>query len=154
MSQDYHLTSAGLKSLKAERAELMSRSAKVVELINAARQQGDLSENSEYQSAKSDQESINNRLQKIETILKNVVIIDQASSRDEVGLGATVKLENLDSGQVNNYTLVGTLEADPLAAKISDESPLGRALIGQTVNQEIKVVGPEHTTRYKILAIT
>ena len=154
MSQDYHLTSAGLKSLKAEQAELRVRQTKVSELINAARQQGDLSENSEYQSAKSDQEFINNRLQEIETILKDVVIIDQASSRDQVSLGATVKLENLDNKQVNDYTLVGTLEADPLTAKISDESPLGQALIGRAVNQEIKVIGPEHTTRYKILAIT
>ena len=149
------LTYAGLKSLEEELQELRTvRRKEVAEKIKEARGQGDLSENAEYDAAKEEQAEIEARIAIIEKMLRNAELIDEDDlDRDTVGLGSTVKLWDEEFNEELSYTIVGSLEADPFAGKISNESPLGHALLQKQAGETVSVEAPDGTIRYKILSI-
>ena len=153
MPQKFQLTQEGIDEIKAERDRLLVRRDELAKSIAVAREQGDLSENSEYQISKEEQNKNENRLGEIENILRNTVTIERPSGRGQVSLGSTVDLLESATGKKSTFSLVGSLEADPLVGKISDESPLGQALVGQSVGQDVVVQGPELTMTYTIKAI-
>lgn len=117
--------------------------AEIAVKIGEAKSYGDLSENSEYDAAREEQGRIESRIAEIEAILKNHVIIDESSIRtDEVNMGSYVKVFDVDFNEEAVYQIVGSAEADPIAGKISNESPVGKALIGSKVGAEVKVEAP------------
>jgi len=150
MKKLFHLTQAGIDELKAELVTLQAKRVETAEAIKTAREMGDLSENAEYQAARQDQERNDARIDEIEHILANVEVIKGGKGKS-VGLGSTVTLE----GGKKNLVLqvVGTIEADPLAKKISDESPIGKALLGKKEGDDVEITTPAGTTPYKIAAI-
>lgn len=154
MPQKFQLTQEGVDEIKAERERLLVRRDELAKSIAIAREQGDLSENSEYQISKEEQNKNENRLNEIDNILRNVVMIERPSGRERVSLGSSVDLLEAASGRKSKFSLVGSLEADPIAGKISDESPLGQALIGKSVGQDVVVEGPEVTATYTIKSIS
>ena len=154
MPQKFQLTQVGVDEIKAEQQLLLARRDELAKAIAAARDQGDLSENSEYQISKEEQDKNDSRLAEIENILRNVSIIERPVDRHRVSLGSTVDLVEPSTGSRSSYSLVGSLEADPLAGKISDESPLGQALMGKSPGQEAVVEGPEMTTVYTVESIS
>lgn len=137
--QRFHLTKAGLLKLQEELEGLRQKRPQLVESIASAREQGDLSENSEYQTAKEEHDMLESRIKELENIVKNANIIDNARKHSAaiVGLGSTVCLKDLDNSTELTYTLVGTVEADPFEQKISDESPIGQILIGKKVGDQV-----------------
>ncbi|HSX05005.1 MAG TPA: transcription elongation factor GreA [Candidatus Saccharimonadales bacterium] len=146
----FHLTQAGIDELEAELAALKIRRVKTAEAIKIARELGDLAENAEYQSARQEQERNDSRIEEIEHILANVEVI-KAKGTKQVGLGSTVTLQGGKRELV--LQVVGTIEADPLAQKISDESPIGKALIGKKEGDDVEIKTPAETTTYRIAAI-
>lgn len=148
MKKQFHLTKEGVDELTKELEELVASRPKLAEAISLAREQGDLSENAEYQSAKLEQERVENRISEVDHILKNVEVIKHRKS-DKVRLGSTVEL----SGGVS-FSVVGTVEADPLEGKVSDESPIGKALLGKAVGDKVEIVTPAHTKKYTVKAIS
>ena len=151
MKKVFHLTKEGVTELEAEKAELLKKRVETAEAIKNAREMGDLSENAEYQSAKQEQEKNDARLEEVEYILANVELI-KAGHGSKVSLGSTVTLKHA-KGKELVFQVVGTIEADPMAQKISDESPIGRALLGKKEGEEVEIVTPAETTTYKITAI-
>lgn len=127
----------------------------VAEKIKVARSFGDLSENSEYDEAKAEQAALEERIAYLEQLINNAKIIDKDEvSTDFVGIGTNVKIQNLDTGDIFEYSIVGSKEADPLNFKISDESPVGKALMGKKVGDVVEVSVPAGKFRYKILEIS
>lgn len=153
MKKQFYLTQAGVNELKSELAELVSRRADIADAIKTAREQGDLSENAEYHAAKDDHERTEGRIAEIEGILASAAVIKKPKSDGKVQLGSSVSLKN-GGGKSKEFQVVGTVEADPLSGKISDESPIGRALLGKKVGEEVEIVTPADTTTYKIAAIS
>ena len=153
--QRFHLTRAGLEKFRRELEELKRKRPGMAEAIASAREQGDLSENASYQSAKEEQELMENRIKEIENIVKNASLIDNSGQRSSnvVGLGSTVHLQSSEGDVRLVFTIVGTMEADPLEEKISDESPVGSRLIGKEVGVEVLLPGSDGETAYKITAI-
>jgi len=149
------LTYAGLKNLEEELQELRTvRRKEVAEKIKEARGQGDLSENAEYDAAKEEQAEIEARIAIIEKMLRNAELIDEDDlDKDTVGLGSTVKLWDEEFNEELGYTIVGSLEADPFSGKISNESPLGHALLQKRVGESVSVEAPDGVISYKILSI-
>lgn len=145
-----HLTPAGKLALEQELKELIAERPAIAEKIAIARGFGDLKENEEYSNARAEQKISETRILDIEEILKNAVIINTSSS-DKVTLGCTVTVEA--KGKKLDYTIVGPVEADPLNGKISNESPIGKLLIGAKVGEEKELITPKSTTTYKIIAI-
>ena len=150
MRKLFRLTQAGVDELKAERDALVGRRSEIADAIRTARELGDLSENAEYQSARADQERTENRVSEVDNILNNLDIIKK-SSGSKVQLGSTVTLKGAKKSK--EFQVVGTVEADPLNGKISDESPIGQALIGKKVGDEVEIKTPAETTTYKVAAI-
>lgn len=151
MKKPFHFTQEGVDELQAEKAELLVKRVQTAEAIKIAREMGDLSENAEYQSAKQEQERNDARLEEIEYILANVELI-KAGKAKKVGLGTTVTLKS-KAGKEVVFQVVGTLEADPLERKISDESPIGQALLGKKVGEEVEIKTPAEATVYTIATI-
>jgi transcription elongation factor GreA len=152
MKKQFHLTSSGLAELKAELTELTAKRSSIAEEIASARSQGDLAENAEYHAAKEEQGRNEIRIEEIEKILHSAEIITAPKNDNKVRLGSTVKLKN-GNGTSKEFQVVGTVEADPLKGKISDESPIGRALIGKKEGEEVEIVTPADTTTYVIANI-
>jgi len=152
MKKVFHLTKEGVNELEAEKVELLKRRVETAEAIKNAREMGDLSENAEYQSAKQEQEKNDARIDEIEYILANVELIKAGNSK-KVGLGSTVTLKHTNGDKELVFQVVGTIEADPIAQKISDESPIGKALIGKKEGDEVEINTPAETRTYKIAAI-
>lgn len=152
MKKQYQLTSAGIEELKSELASLIDERPHVAERIKTAREFGDLSENAEYSAARAEQEKNESRISEIEHILENVQIITQPKNKGKVELGNTVTLKNKDG--VKEFTIVGSVEADPLEGKISNESPIGEALLGKKLGEEVEIKLPASTTAYKIEKIS
>src|ERR1700744_1288619 len=150
MKKLFHLTQSGIDELKAELEALKVKRVATAEAIKIARELGDLAENAEYQSARQEQERNDGRIDEIEHILANVEVI-KAGKGKSVSLGSTVTLK----GSKKDLTLqvVGTIEADPLAQKISDESPIGKALLGKKEGDEVEIKLPAEKMSYKIAAI-
>mgnify|MGYP001328109620 FL=1 len=147
----FHLTQSGIDEFTAEKEALKIRRLETAEAIKTAREMGDLSENAEYQSARQDQERIEGRLDEIEHILANVELIT-VSNKKQVGLGSTVTLKD-DKGKELVVQVVGTIEADPTAQKISDESPIGQALLGKKEGDNVDIVRPNGATSYIVHGI-
>ena len=152
MQQDQILlTEAGLEALRAELHELKTkRQPAVIERIKRAKEYGDLAENSEYDDAKNQQGFIGGRIAEIEDILKKAKVVPK-NGDGIVQLGSTVTV-HID-GQSEEFTIVGAAEADPLAKKISHESPLGRALLGKKVGEKVDVDAPVGRITYTIKKI-
>ncbi len=150
------MTYAGLQELEHELEELKTVKRKeVAEKIKIARGYGDLSENSEYDEAKNEQGFVESRIATLEKTLKFARVIDEDElSTDSVGIGTHVKLEDED-GDIEEYDITGSTEADPSKGKISDESPVGAALMGQKAGQTVDITLPNGlVTSYKVLEIT
>lgn len=150
------VTVAGLKALEDELEELKTvRRKDVAEKIKVARGFGDLSENSEYDEAKNEQAFIESRIAQLEAMLKHARVIDNEElNLDTVSVGTHVKIEDED-GDVEEYDITGSTEADPLNGKISDESPVGAALMGKKVGTTVTVTLPNGgTIDYKLLEIS
>lgn len=151
MKKQFHLTNEGISELKAELEELVARRVPIAERIKAAREFGDLTENAEYTSARQEQEQVEGRIAQIEHILQNVDVITKPKSDSKVRLGSQVKLRC--GGKLQEFTIVGTMEADPLEGKISDESPIGRALLGKKEGEEVEIKTPAENMVCKIVDI-
>ncbi len=148
----FRLTQDGADELKKELAQLTADRTEIAERIKTAREFGDLSENAEYQSARADQEKNEARISEVEHILQNLQIIKSPKNDSKVQLGSKVKLKNKD-GKTKEFQVVGTVEADPLAGKISDESPIGKSLLGQRIGEAIEIQTPVETAVYTITEI-
>jgi transcription elongation factor GreA len=143
MQKQTVVTDEGLKRLEAELAELKSKRTEVAEKLKVARGFGDLSENSEYDEAKNEQAIIEGRIAEIENQLKNVRVLDETELGGEnVHIGALVTVREKGKKKTVTYRLVGSTEADPLNGRISDESPVGAALVGRRVGEEVEVETP------------
>jgi len=159
MKKLFHLTEEGVTELKAELKRLIAARAEVAEAIKVAREFGDLAENAEYQVARQQQEKNESRISEIEHVVANVEIIDThkpvGKNGGKVRLGSKVMLEGQGShaSKPREFQVVGTVEADPLEGKISDESPIGKALMGKKLGEEIEIKTPAEIAVYKIAAI-
>ncbi len=150
--KQYRLTQDGINELRKEADSLVAERPVIADNIKTAREFGDLAENAEYQTARIEQEKNEARISEVEAILANAeVIVAPQKSNGKVVLGSTVKLKN---GSTKEFQVVGTVEADPLNGKISDESPIGRALLGKKVGDEVEIKTPAETTHYKIVEIS
>lgn len=149
------LTLEGLKKLEDELENLKTqRRREVAERIKQAIEFGDISENSEYEDAKNEQAFIEGRILTLEKMLRNAKVIDDSDiATDTVSLGSTVTLKDLDYGDEFAYTIVGSAEADPMANKISNESPVGKAILGEKNGNIVEVTVPAGKLRYQILNI-
>lgn len=149
------LTYAGLKALEDELENLkVVRRKEVAVKIREAREQGDLSENAEYDAAKDEQRDIEARIEEIEKILKNVeVIVEDEVDLDKINIGCTVLLYDNEFEEEVEYKIVGSTEANSLAGKISNESPLGAALLGKSVGDDVIVEAQAGIMEYKVLKI-
>jgi transcription elongation factor GreA len=149
------LTREGLEKLEKELEELKTtRRREVAARIKQAIEFGDISENSEYEDAKNEQAFIEGRILTLEQMLRNArVIDDERAGTDEVTLGSTVLLKDLEYGDEVEYTIVGSVEADPGAHKISNESPVGKAILGQRKGSIVEVSVPAGLLKYQILDI-
>ncbi len=152
MKKQFHLTKEGVEELQTELESLVSQRGPIAERIKTAREFGDLSENAEYSAARQEQERTEMRISEIEHILQNVEIIKKPKGDSKVQLGSTVKLKS-DAGKTKEFQVVGTVEADPLNGKISDESPIGIALMGKKEGDSVEISTPADTTTYKIIDI-
>ena len=154
MAKEIILTAEGLKAKQDELDYLVTvKRPEILERIKEARAQGDLSENSEYDQAREDQGRNEGRIQELEAEIKNAVVLDEATNKEVVNLGATVVLEDMEFGDTETYTIVGTAEADPFAGKISNDSPVGAAVLGQKAGTVVNVVTPAGILNYKIVEI-
>jgi transcription elongation factor GreA len=148
----YQLTKEGMDELKGEHKLLVGQRKHVAERIKHARELGDLSENAEYQTAREEQDRLETRISELEHILQNSKIIKKPKNNGEVRLGSSVSLKN--SGKPLEFQVVGTMEADPMHGKISDESPIGKALMGRKVGDAAQIKTPTGIHIYKIVAIS
>jgi transcription elongation factor GreA len=152
MNKLFRLTQSGVDELQSEIDSLIAKRAGVANAIKTAREQGDLSENAEYQAARAEQERNEARISELEHILQNVEIIKKPKAAGKVQLGSVVKLKN--DGKTKEFQVVGTVEADPLSGKISDESPIGQALLGKNVGDSVELVTPAESITYKVIEIS
>ncbi|HIS08031.1 transcription elongation factor GreA [Lachnoclostridium sp. An196] len=149
------LTYEGLKKLEDELQDLkVVRRKEIAEKIKEAREQGDLSENAEYDAAKDEQRDIEARIEQIEKILKNAeVVLEEEIDLDKINIGCNVRVLDLEYNEEEEYKLVGSSEASSLQNKISNESPIGRALIGARIGDVVTVEAPAGEIKYKVLSI-
>jgi transcription elongation factor GreA len=153
MPEAMYLTADGMHKLKEELEQLKGpRRKDLAGRLRSAIQMGDLSENADYHKAKEDQAFLEGRIQEIEYVLRNAVVIDSSPTVGAVGLGNHITIQEGDSPP-ETYHLVGAKEADPRNGKISNESPLGRALADRRVGEVVEVVAPSGKLRFKIVRI-
>ena len=149
------LTYEGLKKLEDELENLkVVRRKEVSQKIKEAREQGDLSENAEYDAAKDEQRDIEARIEELEKILKNAeVVVEEEADLDKVSIGCSVKILDCEFDEELEYKIVGSTEANSLKGKISNESPVGKALLGKQVGDSVTVETPAGEFSYKVLSI-
>ena len=155
-TKETQITAEGLRKLEEELAQRTGPiREEIVERLKEARAQGDLSENSEYDQAKEDQGKNESRIVELELMIKTAVIIDTTSSGKEgiVSLGCTVVLKDLETAEEETYTVVGTTEADPFNNRISNESPVGSAILGKKVHDVVVANTPAGELSYEILEV-
>lgn len=147
------LTYEGLKALEEELHDLkVNRRREVAQKIKEAREQGDLSENAEYDAAKEEQRDIELRIEEIDKILKNAeVVVDEDIDSSVINVGCTVNIKDLEFDEEMEYKIVGSTEANSLQGKISNESPVGKALIGAQKGDTVEVETPSGIIKYLIL---
>lgn len=151
MKKEFQITIEGKKELELELESLKAQRTEAIEKVATARDFGDLRENAEYDVARQEQGLIETRLAEIEDILNNAKIIRRKNTT-EVSLGSTVELKTDDKCLL--YTLVGPVEADPLEGKISNKSPIGEALMGKKLGEDVVVSTPKGDTTYQIASIS
>ncbi len=157
MAQEFKMSAAGLKAIQEELEYLKTvRRKELAEEIKEARSHGDLSENSEYDEAKNTQGLVENRITELEQMVKNAIVIDESElSVDNVSVGTHVTIQMEGEDEAEEYDIVGRTEADPMNGKISDESPVGHALLGKAVGDKTEVLLPTGmTVVYEVLNIT
>lgn len=156
LDKEVFLTKEGLEKIEKEVEELKTVTRKEVsERIKQALAFGDISENSEYDEAKNEQAWVEERIGKLENTLRNAVVIsDEDITLDSVSVGVRVKLKDIEFDEEVEYTIVGSAEADPYEGKISNESPVGSALIGAEVGETVEVQVPDGVNKYEVLAIS
>ena len=156
MEKDIFFTPEGLEKIENEIEYLKTvRRKEVSERIKVALGYGDLSENSEYDEAKNEQAQVEERIAKLEMMVRNAKIIDEKDlNTDVVNIGSNVKVRELETMEEDEYTIVGSAEADPLEGKISNESPVGSKLIGNRVGDVVEVEVPDGIIKYEICGIT
>ncbi len=154
-SKEVIMTLEGLKKIEEEHEFLKSvRRKEVAEKIKAALAFGDISENSEYDEAKNEQADLEKRIMKLEGFLSNAKIIDESEIKtDEVSLGSIVTVKDLAFDEIMEYSIVGATEADPYENKISNESPVGKALLGKKVGDVIEVQVPDGIGKFEVQKI-
>jgi transcription elongation factor GreA len=152
MKKSFHMTAEGIAELKAELTEQTAQRGPIAERIKLAREFGDLAENAEYTSALNEQERVESRIAELENILSNVEVIKKPKGDSKVQLGSKVSLKS--NGKDKEFQVVGTVEADPGAGKISDESPIGQALLGKKVGDQVEIKTPAETATYKVVSIS
>lgn len=155
MAKSIQLTKEGLEKLQAELEYLRTTGrTEIAEKIRVARGYGDLSENSEYDEAKNEQAKIEARIVELEKMLDDVVIIEEDVNTDTVTIGVTVTVFDVEFEEELTYKVVGSAEADPMNGLISDDSPVGRVLVGAKVGDEVVAEAPMGELRFKILGIS
>lgn len=154
-TKKFIMTYEGVKKLEEELEYLKTVKRKeITEKIKVALGYGDLSENSEYDEAKNEQAFTEGRILQIENMLKNASVVDESEiPAGTVAVGATVKVKDYDFDEVVEYTIVGSAEADPMNFKISNESPVGKALIGKKVGDIVEATVPDGVSKFEILDI-
>ncbi len=154
MSDQTFLTRDGLKKLEEELNFLRTvRRAQVAERLHNAQEDGELIENAEYEDAKNEQAFLEGKILSLEAMLSNAVIIENGGPQGVVGLGSKVTVKEAGGGKPEVYQLVGAAEANPKDGRISNESPLGRALLGRKVGDDVKVNAPSGTISFRLVAI-
>ena len=152
MKKEFHLTQEGIDKLKDELDTLVGRRTEIAQKLKTAREYGDLSENAEYHNARDEQVLLETRVKEIEGILKSVEVIGGPKDASIVELGNTVMLTG-DNGD-QSYTIVGSVEANPADNKISDESPIGQALLGKKVGDKVVISLPAGERNYSVKSIS
>jgi len=155
MEQKRILTYEGLRAYENELEDLkVNKRKEVAEKIKEAREQGDLSENAEYDAAKDEQRDIEARIEELEKILKNAeVVVEDEVDLDRISIGCSVRVKDIELDEEVTYKIVGSSEADSLNGKISNESPVGKALIGAKKGQTVKVETQVGELKFKVLGI-
>ncbi len=149
------LTAEGLKKYEDELDYLKGVKRKeIAQAIKEARAQGDLSENAEYQAAKDEQRQVEGRIEELEAILTNVEVVDESEDNSNIiRIGSKVRVKDLEYNEVLEYRIVGSNEADTDAGQISNESPLGHALVGAALGETVSVAAPIGEIKYEVLEI-
>jgi transcription elongation factor GreA len=151
-SKTTYISKDGLDKLRAELDEMQNvRRPEIAQRIHDAKEHGDLSENAEYEDAKNEQAFVEGRIQTLETMIKNASLIDEHTSTDHVQIGSTVKVKGEDGTET--FSIVGSAEAKPADGRISNESPVGRALLGRRKGDKVVVKVPAGDFAYTILEI-
>ena len=148
-----YISKDGLAKLRHELEEMVSlRRPEIAQRIHDAKEHGDLSENAEYEDAKNEQAFVEGRIQTLEVLIKNATIIDEHHTNDHVQIGSTVDVDGPDGTE--SFTIVGSTEARPTEGRISNESPVGRALLGRRTGDRVAVRVPDGDISYRIIAIS
>ncbi len=148
-----YISREGLEKLRQELDEMVSlRRPEIAQRIHDAKEHGDLTENAEYEDAKNEQAFVEGRIQQLEALIKNATLIDEIHGNDHVQIGSTVKVDGPDGKE--SFTIVGSTEARPTEGRISNESPVGRALLGRKKGDKVTVQVPAGDIDYKIVQIS
>ena len=156
MAKEFKITSLRLAELEKELNYLKTtREREIAAMIAEARSYGDLSENSEYDAAKNEQAKLYGRIAEIEDILSHAVIIeDENEATGRVGLGCTVTVEDLKTGEKTSYRITGSQEANPMEFKLSDDSPFGRAVVGKSAGETFMVNAPAGSFEMLVVSVS
>ena len=156
MAKEFKITSMRLAELEKELNYLKTtREREIAAMIAEARSYGDLSENSEYDAAKNEQAKLYGRIAEIEDVLSHAVIIeDENEATGRVGLGCTVVVEDLQTGEKTEYRITGSQEANPMEYKLSDDSPFGRAVVGKAAGETFMVMAPSGSYEMKVVSVS
>ncbi len=153
-SNRYRMSAKRLEELKAELYYMQTvREKEVAEQIKEARSFGDLSENSEYDEAKTEQGKLYSKIAEYQDLIEHAVVMEESSDNGKVGIGSVVSVRDMESNAKYTFKLVGSQEADPMEGKISDDSPFGRALYGHGAGEVVHVEAPAGTIQYEITKI-
>lgn len=151
--KEIYLTEEGLEEIKKELDVLkLEKRPQIITALKEARAQGDLSENAEYDAARNEQAIVESKIKELETMIEKAVVIKEIN-RDVVSLGTKVTIEYVDDNEQEEYSIVGSKEADPFANKISNESPIAKAIMGSKVGSVVSVDSPNGKYDVKIIAI-
>ena len=156
MAKEFKITALRLAELEKELNYLKTtREREIAAMIAEARSYGDLSENSEYDAAKNEQAKLYGRIAEIEDILSHAVVIeDENEASGRAGLGCTVVVENIATGERSTYRITGSQEANPMEGKISDDSPFGRSVVGKAEGEKFMVIAPSGSYEMKLVSIS
>lgn len=154
MKKEIYLTESGLNDLKKELDHLkLERRPEVIAALKDARAQGDLSENAEYDAARTEQAEVEGKIKELEAMIENAIIITEVSN-DKVSLGNKVKIKYVEENDTDVYSIVGSKEADPFSNKISNESPIAQAIMGKKQGDVVSVDSPNGKYHVEILEIS